>query len=244
MYPRVVFPSFDSESQLNDSMKRPLLVALLALVVVTAHGQSIVAEYNFTLGNASVDTDPTSVASPISDVGLGSTLNTSFGNPAPSLQAVGSNINSAASPPTNATTDFYTFTLTPVVGVSLDFTTLRIDVATLTSEPTGTANSYFIGLQTSLNSFATNVDTVYTVTNNTTFQNLSFNLGAFAATSGTTAIQFRIVIRDDNNASSRGLALDNVVLSANVIPEPSTYAMMGLGAALLVGIQRFRRKSS
>ena len=29
----------------------------------------------------------------------------------------------------------------------------------------------------------------------------------------------------------------------NVIPEPSTYAMMGLGAMLLVGFQRFRRKS-
>ena len=32
-------------------------------------------------------------------------------------------------------------------------------------------------------------------------------------------------------------------LSITAVPEPSTYAMMGLGAALLVGFQRFRRKS-
>lgn len=33
-------------------------------------------------------------------------------------------------------------------------------------------------------------------------------------------------------------------ITVTVVPEPSTYAMMGLGAALLVGVQRFRRKTS
>jgi hypothetical protein len=43
------------------------------------------------------------------------------------------------------------------------------------------------------------------------------------------------------------LNFDNLLIDSTfagaAIPEPSTYAMMGLGAALLVGIQRFRRKS-
>ena len=225
-------------------MKKVLLVALLSVAALSAHAQSIVAEYNFTAGNASVDTDPTSVASAITDIGLNSSINAAAGNPAPSIQAIAEQItNSASAPPANATTDYYTFTLTPLTGVSLDFTTLRVDAATLTNVAVGTLNTYTVSLQTSLNSFATNIST-YTVSNNTTFTNLSFDLSSFAATTGTTPVEFRLVIRDDNASTQRGILLDNIVLSANVIPEPSTYAMLGVGAVLLAGAKRFRRKKS
>lgn len=112
----------------------------------------------------------------------------------------------------------------------------------MTTVAAGTSNSFSISLQTSLNSFATNI-TTYIIGNNSTFANFSWNLTSFASTAGTTPIEFRVAIRDDNSASTRGLLVDNVVLTANVIPEPSTYAMMGLGAALLIGLQRFRRKT-
>ena len=42
--------------------------------------------------------------------------------------------------------------------------------------------------------------------------------------------------------TSGSFALQSITVTA--VPEPSTYAMIGLGAALLVGMQRFRRKSS
>jgi len=173
-------------------MKNLLLVAIVAVSVVTAaEAQSIVAEYNFTAGTASVDTDITSTATPLTDVGLTATINATVGNPFPSSQAIAEQItNSASTPagpaPTSASTDYYTFTLTPIVGVSLDFTTLRLDAATLTTVAVGTANSYSISLQTSLNNYTTNVGS-FTVNNTTAFANLSFDLSSFAATTGTTS---------------------------------------------------------
>ncbi|MDQ3120471.1 MAG: PEP-CTERM sorting domain-containing protein, partial [Verrucomicrobiota bacterium] len=215
-------------------------------VVTAAEAQSIVAEYNFTAGTASVDTDITSTATPLTDVGLTATINATVGNPFPSSQAIAEQItNSASTPagpaPTSASTDYYTFTLTPIVGVSLDFTTLRLDAATLTTVAVGTANSYSISLQTSLNNYTTNVGS-FTVNNTTAFANLSFDLSSFAATTGTTPVEFRIVIRDDNASTVRGLLIDNVVLSANVVPEPATYMLMGIG--VLVCAQQFRRKKN
>jgi hypothetical protein len=35
---------------------------------------------------------------------------------------------------------------------------------------------------------------------------------------------------------------DSVLDNIQVVPEPSTWAMMGLGAAMLVGAMRFRRR--
>ena len=51
----------------------------------------------------------------------------------------------------------------------------------------------------------------------------------------------RIFGADTNNNVTDFTAM---AASPMPVPEPSSYAMMGLGAALLVGIQRFRRKSS
>ena len=47
----------------------------------------------------------------------------------------------------------------------------------------------------------------------------------------------------DDGGSDHGLAIDNFNLTVTLVPEPSTYAMMAFGGMLLVGMQRFRRKS-
>lgn len=229
-------------------MKHLVVFCLIAVAAPALYAQSIVAEYNFTAGTASVDSDQTSVASVFgNDAGFTPTINSTAGNPFPSIQATADQISGSgspiATPTTPVTTDYYTFTITPVAGFTLDFVSLRLDAATLTTVASGTNNSFNLSLQTSLNNFATNI-AIYTVGNNTTFSNFEWDLSSFSSTSGTTPVEFRIAIRDDNSASTRGLLIDNVVLSANVVPEPSTYAMMGLGVALLVGMQRFRRKSS
>ena len=47
----------------------------------------------------------------------------------------------------------------------------------------------------------------------------------------------------DDGGSDHGMAIDNFSVAFTLVPEPSTYAMIGLGGLLLVGMQRFRRKS-
>ena len=54
------------------------------------------------------------------------------------------------------------------------------------------------------------------------------------------------MIRDNTTATTKGILLDNISLTANVsvmpIPEPSTLALLGIG--LLIGAKRLRRKAT
>src|SRR4051794_11208885 len=117
-------------------------IAALFLLWVTAsmsYAASEVAKYEFASALVSTDTDPTSVAGLFGNVGFGaSTFNLTSGNPLPSLQEPADDItNSENNPPTagpnNASTDYFTFTITPAPGTTLDYSTVSFDVATLTS---------------------------------------------------------------------------------------------------------------
>ena len=55
-------------------------------------------------------------------------------------------------------------------------------------------------------------------------------------------VTFRVYGYGGTSANAGNWRVDDLSLSAAAVPEPSTYAMVGLGAALLVGIQRFRRR--
>lgn len=221
-------------------MKRLIILLVLAASAKVALGASQVAKYEFATTLASTDTDPTSVAGLFNSVGLGTpSFNATAGNPLPSIQASAMDIPNG-SPPTpagnNASTGYYTFTITPAPGVTLGYSTFSFDVATLTSNATN--NTFTISLQTGLNSFANLAST--TITANTTFQNVQWNLSSLPQTSAPT--DFHLVIVDNTSATSRGILLDNVSLTANVtvIPEPSTSILIGIG--LLIGVQRLRRR--
>jgi len=218
------------------------LLGLMAIWSSVAFGASEVAKYEFSSALTSTDTDLTSVAGLFGNVGLGgSTFNLTNGNPLPSLQDTGVDITNGTPPtpaPNNATTDYYTFTITPAPGATLDYSTLSFDVANLTSASTN--NSFTISLQTSLNSFV-NLDSV-TVTGNTSVQNVQWDLSALLASSA--PAEFRLAIRDDTASTTNGILLDNVSLTANIalVPEPATSMLMGLG--LLIGVQRLRRRKA
>jgi hypothetical protein len=223
-------------------MRPLLLLSILIACAPLGFGASQVAKYEFSSTLVSTDTDPTSVAGVFNNVGLGaSTFNLTVGNPFPSIQDNGGDITDGSPPtpgPNATTTDYFTFTITPAAGVTLDYSTLSFDMATLT---TGNGNnSFVISLQTSLNSFANLASA--TVTGTTTFQNVSWDLSSLPDSPA--AAEFRLVIRDNTTSTTRGILLDNVSLTANVntlpIPEPSTYMLMGFG--LLLGAQRLRRK--
>lgn len=66
---------------------------------------------------------------------------------------------------------------------------------------------------------------------------------AAPAMTNTTSLQRIANGFDSDNNSSDFRLLSPTPDAFNVIPEPSTYAMIGLGGLLLVGMQRFRRKS-
>ena len=227
------------------NMKRLIILLLIVGCSQAAFAASEVAKYEFSSTVASTDTDPTSVAGLITDTGIGTTpsFNLTGGNPLPSLQASSMDIPDG-SPPTpaanNASTGYYSFTVTPAPGVSLGYSTLSFDVATMTTDATN--NSFTISLQTSLNNFATLASTTINGSaTSTTYQNVQFNLSSLQQTAAPT--DFHLVIQDNAASTSRGIFLDNLSVTANVnllpIPEPSTIALLGIG--LLLGAQRLRR---
>jgi PEP-CTERM motif-containing protein len=226
-------------------MRRLLILLLLAGFTETAFGASQVARYEFSSAVVSTDTDPTSVAGVFSGVGLGTvpTFNLTSGNPLPSLQASATDIPDGSPPTpaaTNTSTGYYTFTVTPAPGITLGYSTLSFDVATLTTDTTN--NSFTISLQTGLNNFATLASTTINGSlTSTTFHTVQWDLSSLQQTAAPT--DFHLVIQDNTSASNRGILLDNVSLTANVgvmpIPEPSTYVLVGIG--LLIGAQRWLR---
>jgi hypothetical protein len=222
---------------------KKVLASLALLAFATAVRADVVANYTFT-GSAltSSDTDPNSSAGALSNVGFtASSINTSVGNPSPSIQDVGSDItNSANTPPTaapnNTTTDYYTFTLTPTG--ALFYTSLTLDAATLNAN--AATNSFNISLQTGLDGFMSVNN--FVITGNTTFTTLGFDLTGFPSSSA--PIEFRIAIRDNTASGTNGIAIDNIILNAqttSAVPEPATWMLMGVG--LLLGAQRLRRKA-
>ncbi len=60
----------------------------------------------------------------------------------------------------------------------------------------------------------------------------------FAATASTLRVQFKTIL----GPTAAGIAVDNVAVSA--VPEPSAAWMLIVGSALILPLQRFRRKSA
>ena len=229
-------------------MKQLALIALLAALAATAQAQLVVARYDFTgSSRASSDTDPNSVASTF-DGGAGfqtagvdnSTFDLTRGNPAPSIAIASTFTDGTTQTQAIAAHDFFTFTISPVVGFSYSFTNLSFDYAAYSSTATLPTENFFV--RTSADGFTTNLSAAVTSAS-ATFATASINLSSFASLQNVTGpVEFRIYVYDGTTNAERGALLDNVVVTA--VPEPSTYAMMGLGAALLVGVRRFRRKTS
>lgn len=224
-------------------MKKLALAFALSLAATIGTNAAIVANFDFTSGNNSSDTEAFSTATPIAAVGFTPTINASNGNPFPSTEFRLADIVDGTNPPgpapTNASTDYYTFTITPTGGTMLTFNTLTFDARSL--DLSLNANAFSVSLQVGQNTFASNIGTAV-INNNTTFQNFSFDLSGLAPT--TAAIEFRLVIRDNSGSASRGGLLDNIVVNSDVapIPEPATYMLLGCG--VLMCVQQFRRKQS
>jgi len=217
------------------------LLAAFTILPEAAHAV-ILAQYDFTGSSLnSSDSSLDSTASAFSTVGFTSVVNVSIGNPAPAIFAQSDLINGPdAAPnfiPVNSVSDYFSFTVTPIA-TSLDYGMLTMDVRTMTN----TAALFYFSLQTSLDSYATNIATyeILGSASTMTFQSYSFDLSAFSPSSG--AEVFRIVLRDNTSNVARGLVFDNVTL--NTVPEPTTAALiLGTLAAGILIRRRFSRQS-
>jgi hypothetical protein len=224
-------------------------VALAGLLLAAPAAYSAeLAKYEFTSSTrATTDTDLNSTATTL-DNGAGisatdSTYHTTVGNPAPSLRTKSSTTTTTESLAVTGD-DYYEFTLTPVTGFEVDLTTLTFDY-NKTGSNAHTANFF---VRSSIDSFASTIGSIATVsgTTTTTFSNASLSLSAAQYQNLTSAVTFRIYMFDNSGGAAETDLLDNVILNGTVavVPEPSTWAMMVLGAGLLGAAQRFRRGRS
>ncbi|MGI9114465.1 MAG: PEPxxWA-CTERM sorting domain-containing protein [Chthoniobacterales bacterium] len=234
-------------------MKR-ILFLIVPVALIAAGGLAygdVVANYNFTSGRASTDTDPNSVASTF-DGGPGfqtagvdnSFIDPLHGNSAPSIAIDATFTDGTTQGQAITANDYYTFTISPVAG-ALSFTSLSFDYANYSSSTFPTENFF---VRSSADNFSANLAGAVTAAQASagTFGNASVILSSIAGLQNVTApIEFRIYVYDSTSTAGRGALLDNITLNGFApVPEPSTWAMMIAGAGLLGATQRLRRKRS
>lgn len=223
------------------SPKQAILSLVTALCTVSYAHAAVVAEYDFTNTRLSTDTELNSSASSFAN---GSGFNTSTyytSSPSstlnPSLPTVSTITDGTSATTAKTANDYYEFTLTPNAGYNASLTDLKLDFASY-----GSGGSRSFAVFSSIDSFATSIGTANA--SGTSFATTTISLSAASFQNLTSAVTFRIYIWDDQNNSGKGSLLDNVILDGTLaaVPEPSTWAMMGLGAGLLGAVQRFRQK--
>lgn len=227
-------------------MKKALVILALIISFGIHAKADVLANYPFTgSSRASTDTDPNSSASLITDgAGIVSSIDAVRGNPTPSLGISADQIDGTSNATAVTANDYVTFTLTPVTSMSL--TNLTLDAANYTNDGTFSAESFF--LRSSVDAFAANVGTTQNILagSNGVFAPFSFSLAGAGFQNVASPIEFRIYFQDTNSDPDRGVLLDNIIVNgtAAAVPEASTLAMIAVGAGLLAGVQRLRRKQS
>lgn len=224
-------------------MKKALIVALAIGLTAASARADILAQYTFT-GSArtSSDADPLSVASTFDDgTGFTSSFDLTRGNSAPSLAVVSTVIDGSTQAAAVTAGDYFTFTITPTTGTTLNLSSLTFDYANYTNDGTFPTETFFA--RSNQDSFAANLASAVTATTGSAgvFATATITLGA-AFQNLTTPVEFRIYLSDGTNDADRGALIDNVVLNGTAIPEPSTWAMLGVGSILLLAGQKLRRR--
>lgn len=232
------------------SRKLVVSISLTAFLAAASLHAGVVANYSFTSGRASTDSDPNSTASTF-DGGPGfqsgsvdnSFIDTAHGNPAPSIAIDSTFTDGTSGSQASALTnnDYFTFTISPMSGFPINFSSLSFDFANYSSTSTFPTENFFV--RSSADNFGANLASAVTATaiSAGAFSSTTIDLSSKAALQNvTTPIEFRIYVYDSTNTAGRGALLDNITV--NSVPEPSTWAMMIAGAGLLGATQRLRRK--
>jgi hypothetical protein len=213
-----------------------LAVALVSAVGIasTTWAQTTITTYDFTnaLGNQASTTASLVAGNMTADpISRGPGLSLSAG--ADSISA--GNWTTAG---TIDLSDYYTFTLTPATGFGLDLNTIEFSDRRSATAPLNMA------IRSSLDAFAGDITTL-TLANDTSFHRQIITLGP-AFDGITSAVEFRLYGYNAGNSlgtlriggdGSVGTP-NNLIVTGAVIPEPTTLALLSLGAVGLVARRR------
>jgi hypothetical protein len=133
-----------------------------------------------------------------------------------------------------ANQEYFQFSVTPNAGRQLDLHSLVFDAARGGSqEPRGWV------LRSSIDGYAASLSTAEIPTLQPTLTSFSVDLGAPAFQHLADTTTFRLYAYVQAIGAGQGLFFNNMTLAGSVTPEPSTLALLGLGAGTsLVGVWR------
>lgn len=126
-----------------------------------------------------------------------------------------------------ANDSYFSFTVTPDAGQTVDLSNLTFNAARGGSS--GTARGYAV--RSSVDGFAADLGTADLATVRPTWTSVDIDLSAADFDALTTATTFRIYVY--SNSPARSVEFDDIVLNGDIsaIPEPSGLALLLLGAA-------------
>jgi hypothetical protein len=237
----------------NPSRILALTGLLAALASGTASGAAL-ATYNFTAGSADAAFDDTQVSAStfligpgllIRDNGTGSGVAPGF-SPGYARANAGNIYGAGTAPGSEATAieheEYFSFKISAVDGYLLNLE--QITFKTSYHKTEAEVFAYFF-LRSSLDEYAATIGNVIeqpmaNIEPSFSDRSISLNTPAFQNLGG--EVEFRIYMYENNNSTSRWLALDDVVLSGGVspIPEPSALVLLSTGLALT--LRRTRRR--
>ena len=223
----------------------------MAVLQATAHAQ-IVSYDVVAADDAPTDSvTPTqtlanSVAAPASDLTVAAGLNSGYYAYGYSF---GPNTNAYPDSLAGAVSDngYVTFTVTPQTGISLDLTSLDLSGASFENNSGG--DTTYFAVESSVGGFSGTSALATPTAFSSTTAGPDITLGS-AYSDLTTATEFRLYFYQDEGAESY---IDDTIENGSTIvlngtanvailntPEPSTYALLGLGAAALILVSRRR----
>ncbi len=215
-------------------MKKILTIIGLAAATLAGANAAVLVSYDFTGATGDqVSQATSSVASNMTGSvltrGSGLTASAATG----SISSTG--WTTAASIDLN---DYYSFTITPDVGF-----TLNLDTLTFAERRSGTGIRNFV-IRTSLDSFTADIFSA-SVPDDTATRDQSFTFNSsFDVISS--ALTIRVYGYSSESAAgtwrlANSTATSNMQLTGTVVPEPQTWALVGIGSAFMIWNLRRRR---
>lgn len=233
-------------------MRSKLCIAVVALAcIANAASASVIANWNFTAGNLNPAATDSNVT--VTPIAVNSSVLLNNSGAASKNWTGGANTVFAAYPAAACTSEaatvsaggYFSFTLTPAAGQTLNLSDLQFDVANGANSGAGLYRGYV--LRSSLDNYATDLAAAdptgipTTYVEGATMQHITADLSgaSFQGLTSGTPVTFRFYAWLTNASGARAVDFDNITVNGGLVPEPASLAMLVLGG---LGVLVRRRK--